>query len=62
MEARAWLERVEERRGYKEVVVVSLYNSLEKFLSERKHGNGSVAGGACVIKGEKGKVPVRGWG
>lgn len=32
--------------------MVSLYNSLEMFLSERKHRNGSVAGEQCGM-GEK---------
>lgn len=34
----------------KEVVMVNLYNSLEKFFSERKHGKGSGAGGGCGVR------------
>lgn len=51
--------------GDKEVVMVSLYNSLEKFFSERKQGKGSGAGGYVgsgsmgVLAGE---VPLRRWG
>lgn len=43
---------VGREKGGEGVVMVSLYDSLEMFLSERKHRNGSVAGEQCGM-GEK---------
>lgn len=54
VEARAWLEQLEERMGVQGGSSGESVQLFGEVSSERKHGNGSVAGGARGIKGERG--------